>query len=141
MKDGNLRPLFRQRFPQWQWSSIETAGTASGVPDSEFCTPTGCQGWVEFKQTKIFYTQIKPLHVAWLMRRCRSGGNAWIAVRRIPKAAREADVDDLWLMSGSQAEALLCGGLSATHSIRWSGGPSHWNWDEIEKILKLELTF
>jgi hypothetical protein len=137
MKDGGLRPLFRHKFKSWQWTSIETAGTVGGVPDSEFCAPTGEQGWIEFKFTKILYVQIKPLQVAWLMRRCRYGGNAWIAVRRTPSAAKYNNLDDLWLMFGDQAEALLYDGLNGVSALRWEGGPSNWNWNEISaQVLK-----
>ena len=125
--DGGLRPLFRHRFNCWQWSSIETAGSATGVPDSEFCTPAGIQGWVEFKQTKIYYVQIKPLQVAWIMRRCRMGGNAWIAVRRAQ--------NELWLMSGNQAEALATTGLRGVSAWCWEGGPSNWNFAEVANLL------
>jgi hypothetical protein len=135
MKDGDLRPLFRKTFNTWQWSSIETAGTASGVPDSEFCTPAGIQGWIEFKQTKIYHVHIKPLQVAWLMRRCRYGGNAWIIVRRWPSAAKFAGVDELWLLRGNQAEALFRDGLNGVRGYCWQGGPSTWNFEEVEKIL------
>lgn len=137
--DGGLRPIFRKQFHSWQWSSIETAGSASGVPDSEFGTPTGCQGWVEFKQTKIFSVQIKPLQVAWLMRRCRDGGNAWIAVRRWPISQKYNGNDELWLMRGDQAEVLFNDGLVNTRCMIWSGGPTNWDYDEIAKYLTLQL--
>ena len=75
-KDGDLRSLFRIKLKTYQWTSIETAGTVSGVPDSEFCTPEGIQGWLEFKRTNVFYVHINPFQVAWLMRRCRYGGRA-----------------------------------------------------------------
>jgi hypothetical protein len=135
MKDGGLRSLFRVQFRSWQWSSIETAGTASGVPDSEFCTPTGVQGWIEFKQTKIYHVKIKPLQVAWLMRRCRYGGNAWIVVRRTPEAQKFAGVDELWLLSGNQAERLFQGGLQEVYGLCWEGGPSNWNFEEVSNNL------
>jgi hypothetical protein len=135
MKDGGLRSLFRRQFNSWQWSSIETAGTATGVPDSEFCTPTGCQGWVEFKQTKVFYVHVKPLQVSWLMKRCRYGGNAWIVARRTPSAAKFAGEDQLWLMRGDQAEALFNRGLNGVHALCWEGGPSNWNFDEVAEAL------
>jgi hypothetical protein len=135
MKDGDLRPIFRMRFKDWQWSSVETAGTASGVPDSEFCTPNGVQGWIEFKQTHIHKVNIRPFQVAWLMRRCRYGGNAWIAVRRIPNSQKEAGVDELWLMHGDQAEALYDNGLTGVFAWCWSGGPGTWNFTEIYRIL------
>lgn len=135
MSDGGLRGEFRKQFPTWHWSSIETGATASGVPDSEFCTPQGIQGWLEFKFTKIFYVQIKPLQVAWLMRRCRYGGNAWIAVRRTPESKKWAGVDELWLMPGSQAEPLFHNGLYGVSAWCWDGGPSTWNFNEIGSLL------
>ena len=131
MKDGNLRTIFRIRFKSWQWTSVETAGTASGVPDSEFCTPNGVQGWIEFKQTHIHQVNIRPFQAAWINRRCRYGGNAWIAVRRTPNSQREAGVDQLWLIHGDQIKALTEGGLECVYGIKWEGGPSNWNWDEI----------
>lgn len=131
ISDGGLRPLFRQKFRQWQWTSIETAFSASGVPDSEFCTPTGISGWVEFKKTNIYYVKIKPFQVSWLMRRCRYGGNAWIAVRRLRQ-----DTDELWLMFGDQAEALHYEGLEGISGWCWSGGPSNWNFNEVGSLLQ-----
>jgi len=135
-KDGDLRTIFRHQLKSWQWSTIEVGVIAGGIPDSEFCSYLGAQGWIEFKFTKIYYVQIKPLQVAWLMRRCRYGGNAWIAVRRMPSAKRYSDVDELWLMKGSQAEALLKHGLEGVHALMWSGGPSNWNFDQISKVLQ-----
>ena len=138
MKDGDLRYHFRNKL-RYQWTSVETAGTISGVPDSEFCTPHGVQGWIEYKQTKKFHVVIKPFQVAWLMQRCRYGGNAWIAVRRMPTAQKWDGVDELWLMRGDQAQALFEGGLESTSAWCWSGGPSKWNWEEIQKILTLAI--
>ena len=135
MKDGDLRYIFRNKLRTYQWTSVETAGTASGVPDSEFCSPDGAQGWIEFKQTRKFHVVIKPFQVAWLDRRCRYGGNAWIAVRRTPLAMKWEGVDELWLMRGDQAQALFDGGLENTSAWCWEGGPNHWNWQEIHSIL------
>jgi hypothetical protein len=136
MKDGGLRTIFRHQFSTFQWTTVETAGSASGVPDSEFCTPDGIQGWVEYKSTSVFYVQVKPFQVAWLMRRCRMGGNAWIAVRRTPKAQKFVGEDELWLMSGNQADALFHYGLKGVRAWCWSGGPSTWNFGEVEQIIK-----
>ena len=136
MKDGGLRNLFRNQLKSWQWSTIEVGITAGGIPDSEFCSYLGVQGWIEFKFTKIYYVQIKPLQVAWLMQRCRYGGNAWIAVRRTPSAKKYTKVDELWLMRGDQAKALCENGLEGVHADMWEGGPSQWNFDEISKILQ-----
>jgi hypothetical protein len=135
MKDGGLRSIFRIKLAGYQWTSVETAGTISGVPDSEFCTPHGIQGWVEFKQTKVFYVEINPFQVAWLMRRCRMGGNAWIAVRRTPTAKKYDGADELWLMRGDQAQALFDSGLRNTSAWCWDGGESNWNFQEIHNIL------
>jgi hypothetical protein len=129
--DGGLRSIFRHELRTWQWTSIETAFSASGVPDSEFCTPTGKTGWIEYKKTNIFYVKIKPFQVSWLMRRCRYGGNAWIAVRRMHKSG----ADELWLMKGDQAEALHYHGLEGVEAWMWEGGPSEWNFNEIASQL------
>jgi hypothetical protein len=131
MKDGDLRRIFRYNLPQFQWTSIETAGVSSGVPDSEFCAPCGTAGWIEYKQTHKFFVQIKPLQVSWIDRRCRMGGRAWIAVRR----TRQDGSDELWLMFGSQARALQEGGLENVYASCWYGGPGCWNWKEIETKL------
>lgn len=135
MRDGDLRYIFRSKLHKYQWTSVETAGTASGVPDSEFCSPWGVQGWIEFKQTTKFAVIVKPFQVAWLMRRCRSGGNAWIAVRRMPTAQMYNGEDELWLMRGDQAEDLFNGGLKNIDGTKWSGGPSNWNFEEIHNIF------
>lgn len=135
MKDGGLRGIFRKQFPRWQWSSIESAGTVSGVPDSEFCAPGGIQGWIEFKQTHIKHVSIRPLQVSWIDRRSRLGGNVWIAVRRTPVSQQEAGADELWLLEGNQVLALQKGGLDFVHGVMWMGGPSMWNFDEVRNIL------
>lgn len=129
--DGGLRPEFRKQLGTWQWTSIESPVTGGGIPDSEFCTPDGIQGWIEFKQTHFFNVQIKSLQVAWLMRRCRMGGNAFIGVRRWNKRG----VDELWLMRGDQAEALYYHGLNGVRALCWEGGPSNWNFEEVKSVL------
>jgi hypothetical protein len=135
MKDGDLRHIFRDKLRSYQWTSVETAGTASGVPDSEFCSPFGVQGWIEFKQTKIFHVSFRPFQVAWLMRRYRNGGNAWIAVRRIPSAKKYNGADELWFMRADQAQALYEGGLESVSAWMWEGGPSNWNFQEIDNLF------
>jgi hypothetical protein len=72
------------------------------------------------------------------MRRCRYGGNAWIAVRRTPISARENGVDQLWLMHGNQAERLFDRGLENVYALCWEGGPSNWNFKEISSTLNLK---
>src|SRR5215475_555002 len=135
MKDGGLRSIFRDQFRSWHWNTIEVGIIAGGIPDNEFCTPSGIQAWIEFKQTKIYSVQLKPLQVAWHMKRCRYHGNSWIAVRRTPQSIRDAGKDQLWLMWGDQAEALFREGLHGVKAHCWEGGPSEWNRKEVEDIL------
>ncbi len=134
-KDGGLRSLFRTKLREFQWTSIESPLTGGGTPDNEFCTPTGVQAWIEFKKTTRYYVKMRPLQVGWIMRRCRYGGNAWIAVRRVPQTQQEAGVDELWLMKGDQAEALLRHGLNGVSAWCWSGGESVWNFQEVRHLL------
>lgn len=133
-KDGGLRQIFRHELRQWQWSTIEVGAIAGGIPDNEFCAPIGSsrQGWIEFKQTHIWYVHIKPLQVAWLERRCRYGGHAWIAVRRTKP---NDHIDELWLMRGDQAAGLCRLGLQGVYATCWEGGPSGWNFTEIGDML------
>jgi len=141
MKDGGLRPIFRNKFSLWQWTTIEVGAIAGGIPDNEFCTPFGISGWIEFKRTSIFYVHLKPLQVSWLMQRCRFGGDAWIGVRRTPESQRETGVDQLWLMRGDQAEALYYHGLEGVYGLCWDGGPSEWNFTEIGNYLSKTWTW
>ncbi len=130
--DGGLRSIFRHEYKAWQWTSIETAFSASGVPDSEFCTPTGISGWIEYKKTHFFYVKFQPFQAPWLEKRCRYGGNAWIAVRRMHI---KSGADELWLAKGDQALAMQEYGLEYVHATVWEGGPSRWNFDEIANQL------
>jgi hypothetical protein len=133
MTDGNLRAIFQQRLSTWQWNKIETGVISPGLPDSEFCVPyIQHSGWIEFKATKIYSVQIKPLQVAWLMQRSRYNRDAWIAVRRF---VIHKSIDELWLMSGDQAMALKNGGLRNITGWMWEGGPSNWNFIEIGEML------
>jgi hypothetical protein len=49
--------------------------------------------------------------------------------------------DELWLMRGDQADALCYHGLRGTFAKKWSGGPSGWNYEEIENVLTLKDKF
>ena len=137
LKDGGLRGILQKQFPGWQWSTIEVGATAGGIPDNEFCMPCGRQGWIELKWTDRYYVQIKDLQVSWLMRRWRYNRGSWIAVRRTPHTKQEAGVDQLYLMTGGEAERLFDHGLTGVTAWRWDGGPSNWNFAEFESIIKL----
>src|SRR6516164_7379137 len=122
--DGGLRGIFRSYLGGWQWNTIETGIIFPGLPDSEFCSPWGHSGWIEFKFTKIFSVQIKQHQVAWLQQRWRYGQDAWIAVRRTPGSALYHNVDQLWLMEAWNAPALYDGGLDNVKAVHWDGGPN-----------------
>lgn len=138
-RDGGLRAIFRDHL-KWQWTPIETS-TVPGVPDSEFCSPNGGQGWIEFKMTTAWAVVFQPFQSAWLDRRARYGGRAWIAVRRRPIARRYAGNDELWLVGASQAIGLEEFGLRYVfpHALISEGGPAKWNWGDIARTLEGEV--
>jgi hypothetical protein len=72
-RDGGLRALFRARFPTWQWNAVKSGFTATGIPDSEFCTLNGVSGWVEFKAISANAARLHPLQVNWIVLWFRGG--------------------------------------------------------------------
>jgi hypothetical protein len=139
MRDGNLRTTFQKHLPDAHWQAVETWGIAPGVPDAEFCFPGGYQGWIEFKVTKLSATTITAQQVAWLERRCRYGGRAFLAVRRKRNgvgARAKLRCDELHLFDGTEAHAILVGGIAgATPLGVWSGGAARWDWDAVRCFL------
>lgn len=134
--DGGLRTLFRERLPFFDWQSVETGGTGSGVPDSNFCC-RGVEGWVEYKLTDAWAVPLLPEQVAWHTRRARHGGRTFIAVRRNCVAGvRRPAADELWLFPGSLARELKSGGLKAAPPLLCcAGGPLRWDWSEVARFL------
>lgn len=104
--------------------------TGRGIPDSNYCY-RGVEGWVEFKQAKHWRVGIWPEQVAWIERRVRSGGRAFVAVRRADK--------ELWLLDSGAARFLKDPGLKGVRDElilgRWNHGPSSWDWKAISQIL------
>jgi hypothetical protein len=141
-KDGDLRPIFAQSLPTFHWVAVETGLLGRGIPDTEYCAPGGATGWVEFKQTTAWAVDLRPEQVAWLDRRSRMGGRALIAVRRrfvpAPGSRREA-CDELWILPGSSARLVHDSGLRSSLSASplgcWTGGPRHWDWPAIARVL------
>jgi hypothetical protein len=129
--DGGLRSIFRQQLPHFHWVTIESGATDQGIPDSEFCH-NGQTGWVEYKKTNGWVVPLNPSQVGWHMRRARSGGRSFIAVRK---------KKELWLFAGASARDLKLNGfrdekiLEQTMHGMWMGGPANWNWHQIETIL------
>lgn len=132
-RDGGLRALFRQYMPEAHWQAVETWSTGSGVPDAEYCFPGGFQGWVEFKGTATTKVKIAPEQVAWLERRARAGGRAFLAVRHKALAGpRRKAVDALFLYRATEARGVLQQGLDAPSLGFWEGGPAVWDWHDIK---------
>ena len=129
--DGGLRSLFRKRLPQFDWTSIETGGTGRGIPDSNYCID-GVEGWIEFKRTLHWTAGLRPEQVGWMMRRTRHGGRCFIAIRR-KTVSKGVPVDQLWLYSGRDAQALHANGMRAVEPLALYNDA--WNWPEIAGIL------
>src|SRR6516225_10064866 len=129
--EGDLRHIFRLHFPEAQWTAFESPMTAAGIPDHEYCFPQGKSGWIEYKKTHTRgISNLKPLQIAWLERRGRLGGRAFVAVRRMAK-----NDDQLWLIHAAKIREVMDLGLSPTDGISvWAGGPSRWPWDRVKKI-------
>ena len=163
--DDGLRPIFRQHLPQLMWTSIETGGTGLGVPDSHYLAPArlacpqcrdlkesmrmcycaisaGAEGMIEYKRTDGWAVDLRPEQVAYLTRRARLGGRAFVGVRRRHAGGprRGPPVDALHLFPGSLAREALAGGLRCpalqvpAHHV-WPGGPSRWPWTEVLAAL------
>lgn len=127
--DGGLRPMFRERFPSWHWTSIETV-TVNGVPDAEFCFDA-TQGWIEYKFTSGFTVGLRPEQIGWALRRARAGGRSFIAVRRTADK-----VDELYIFAGADAARLKSLGLRGVEPLgRFAGGPPRWNWERVSDLL------
>lgn len=133
MADGNLRKIFMEHLTQAHWQAIETGGTGRGVPDANSCYK-GVETWVEYKKTEHWAVEVRPEQVAWIERRVRYGGRAFIAVRRIPD-------NELWLLRSGAARILATRRQSLRNvpeELRcgvWPGGPARWDWPAIATIL------
>jgi len=136
--DGGLRRLFRERLPQFDWTSIESGGTGRGIPDSNACCK-GIEFWVEFKQTTGHVVSLRPEQCGWIARRCRAGGRVWIAVRqRAAGGPRREARDVLWLIPGCHAQLAKQIGLKFDQYDRvltFHNGPSNWDWKGIAQCL------
>lgn len=125
-KDGGLRRIFRERFPLWHWTAIETGCVSPGAPDVEFCAPGGVSGWVEFKRVNGFKITFEPLQPGWIFKRARLGGRVFVAVRR--------KVDELHIIPGTEIVALTETGLKGRQPLT-AGGLRSWDWKKVEQTL------
>ena len=126
MSDGDLRRIFRERFRDWQWTSIETGAVSPGTPDAEFCSPTGVSGWIEYKKADHWQVKFQPFQVPWIDRRARLNGRVFVAVRRAK--------DSLYIIPGSRVLELEDAGLREFTPIQGKG-IRKWDWSEVERIL------
>jgi hypothetical protein len=126
MADGDLRQIFRQHLPRFDWLAVETGLTSLGVPDSNYCYD-GHEGWVEMKKANGWRTRVSPAQVGWAERRLRHGGKVFVAIRKRK---------DLWLYTGWALRDLISGRIDAAYSIgQWTGGPAAWDWEKISGYL------
>lgn len=140
MIDDGLRKLFHTNLRRFHWQAIESGLTGGGIPDSNFCI-NGIEGWVEHKATsgnKIKFDK-EGFQVAWHLRRYRSGGRTFIAIRQRHDGGPRlgAAIDRLWLYQGWRAKELFVLGLCTIRPIgTWDGGPTRWNWEQVAKALQ-----
>lgn len=138
--DGGLRAEFRKHIPHFDWSSIETGSSESGVPDNNFCYE-GAEGWIEFKQTALREVRLRPDQIGWLAKRARHGGHVFVGVRRWhdPRWSKfSEDTDQFWLLEGGASVVVKQRGLRESERYVlgiWEGGPSRWDWNAIASIL------
>jgi len=139
--DAGLRKTFHTNLAAMHWTAIETGGTASGVPDSNYCY-NGIEGWCEYKRTNGWKVNLRTFQISWIQSHVRAGGRVWLAVRRVnqggPKLGKP--VDELWLISGRFVESVTDQGIDPrliNYPVygRWHGGASNWDWEQIRTAL------
>ncbi len=127
--DGDLRLIFRRKI-KGHWVGLQGM---PALPDSSFCV-SGVEGFVEFKQTSAWAVSFRPTQPGWIMQRTTHGGRVWIGVRRWKTVESR---DELWLVPGKLVLDLAKYGLKSVRlqSGVWTGGPSQWDWVQIERLL------
>jgi hypothetical protein len=137
--DNGLRPEIRRHLRAGiMWTTVETGMVTQGVPDINYLSDGGTEGWVECKATTGFAVVFKPMQVGWHERRYRFGGRTWIAVRRMTKGGPRAGaaVDELYLVPGCYVIELRDEGLNCGRAIfMGDGGPERWRWHDVRRHL------
>lgn len=126
MIDGGLRRIFREKFPDWQWTAIESGAVSPGTPDVEYCAPDGISGWIEYKKSDHWKVYFQRGQVPWVHKRARLGGRVFIAIRR--------KQDELFLISGDRVLDIEEQGLRGFEPV-CKNGIRNWNWKIVESIL------
>lgn len=126
--ESDFRRLFRKYLPQVHWATVESRTTESGIPDINGALQ-GAEFWIECKVVKAFAVNLRPMQMAWILRRVRHGGNVFIAVRK-----KNSIVDELYLIDGKYVKELNEKGLHEFKCIG-GGGPGQWPWAVVASML------
>lgn len=137
--DGGLWPDgFKKYSTRPDWQRIESALTGGGIPDINGCLD-GVEAWVELKFTTAWSVAFRPAQIGWAERRMRAGGRVWLATRRRHSGGPQKGpaTDELWIHRGSDMRGVLDSGLhlGPSPALHFRGGPSHWDWDAVERLM------
>jgi hypothetical protein len=136
--DDGLRKLFHDRVERCHWQALELGVVGAGVPDSNGCAD-GAEFWIEMKATDGWAVELNPMQVGWILRRMRSGGRVFIAVRRRHDGGPLLGdpTDELHIYEGWDAAVLKAEGMrsAAVPVLQTDGGPSRWDWGRVREVL------
>jgi hypothetical protein len=130
-----MRDRLRQGI--W-WTTIETGLVTQGVPDTNYISDGGVEGWCECKATDGWKVKFRPMQVGWHERRYRMGGRTWIAIRRQTRGGprQGAAVDELYLVPGCYVIELRDQGIDCGRAqFMGDGGPERWRWRDVRRAL------
>jgi len=125
MRDGNLSDLLKRHLPSWHWVRIESAGTATGIPDLNGCK-AGVEVWIECKRLIGKKVDLSAFQATWLERRARVGGRTFVAARN--DAA-------FYLFAGARASEVRMFGIAAPALVSFAGKMTDERWGEVERCL------
>jgi hypothetical protein len=124
--ERQLYGRLRRRVPRAHFQRIESR-VGPGVPDVNMCY-RGVESWLELKVVKRpkrggpLHPRVRAAQVAWLARRRKAGGNAWLLL----------GIDtDVLLFDGAVAADVGRGGLeSELAALALAVG-----WNQVERVL------
>ncbi len=131
-KEASLWALLKEHLPEEaHFQRIETGGTGKGVPDVNYCHK-GKEIWIELKSIEGLKSTLTPFQIAWIYNRYRSGGNAFILMRKINTKKKQ-----IKLFSPSQGLSLKeLGDLNwKTDSLVTLETP--YKWEELFEAIEL----
>jgi len=93
----------------------------------------GTDIWLEMKKTQHWRVNILPSQIAWHTLRHMSGGRSFFCIRRINNRS-----DDLYVINGKHCIKLRDLGVRGVPVLcACTGGPSHWDWDEVLRTVAI----